>query len=204
MEALGQVNDGLRLKQQALERNPRSPLVLVQIAWSFWHQRKYEDSIAWANRALDIDPRHMLAGEFLAGAYWKLGNLDRFIAENIRRASVFGVPDDALALLKRSCADMQRIYDTTGKRALTAYVLEHMPNGENSATFVQRAVLYGAAGEMDSAFEQLDHALALRDPGLVYLAVGPQWDSLRTDKRFNDRLIKMGLPVVGDFCSGGL
>jgi hypothetical protein len=47
---------------------------------------------------------------------------------------------------------------------------------------------------MDAAFEQLDRGLALRDPALVYLAVGPQWDSLRNDLRFNERLRRMALP----------
>jgi tetratricopeptide (TPR) repeat protein len=193
-EALGNVGEGLRYKQQALERNPKSPLVLVQIAWSLWHQRDYDEAIRWVKRALEVDPRHLLAGEFLAGAYWKQGNFDALFAENIRRATAFGVSEEVLAHLTDACAEMQRIYATAGRRGLTAYMLGHMPKGENSAMFVQRAVLYGAAGEMDAAFEQLDRALALRDPALVYLAVGPQWDSLRNDRRFNERLTSMALP----------
>jgi hypothetical protein len=31
------------------------------------------------------------------------------------------------------------------------------------------------------------------DPSLVYFAVGPQWDSLRADQRFNERLRRMAL-----------
>ena len=194
IEVLGNVREGLRFKQQALERNPQSPLVMVQIAWSFWHQRNYEEAIRWANRAIETDPRHLLAGEFLAGAYWKQGNLAGFLAENIRRATVLGVPEAALARLKDACAEMQHVYATIGQRGLTAYMLGHMPKGEDSAMLVQRAVLYGAANEMDAAFEQLDRALALRDPSLVYLAIGPQWDSLRADQRFNERLKRMALP----------
>lgn len=38
-EALGRADDGLRFKQRALARDPRSALVLVQIAISYWHQR---------------------------------------------------------------------------------------------------------------------------------------------------------------------
>jgi tetratricopeptide (TPR) repeat protein len=169
---------------------------MVQIAWSFWHQRNYEEAIRWANRAIEADPRHLLAGEFLVGAYWKQGNIDGVLVENIRRATVFGVPDAALARLKDACAEMQNVYATAGQRGLTAYMLGHMPKGEDSAMFVQRAILHGAASEMDAAFEQLDRALALRDPSLVYLAVGPQWDSLRADRRFNERLKRMALPSL--------
>jgi DNA-binding winged helix-turn-helix (wHTH) protein len=194
MEALGKLEEGLRFKQQALARDPRSPIVLVQIAWSYWHQRKYDDAIAWAKRALDIDPRHLFASEFLAGAYWKQGNLDALLAENLRRAEVFGCSEELLSNMKRSGTEMRTAFAASGQKGLAAYMLENMPQGDGGAIFVQRSILYGAAGRMDAAFEQLDRALALRDPGLVYLAVGPQWDSLRGDPRFDDRLKKMNLP----------
>jgi DNA-binding winged helix-turn-helix (wHTH) protein len=193
LEALGKLEDGLRFKQQALARDPRSPIVLVQIAWSYWHQRKYDDALAWAKRALDIDPRHLLAGEFIAGAYWKLGNPEAFSAENVRRAEVFGCSEETVSRLKRSCAEMQSVYTASGQKGLTTYMLEHMPPGDGSAIFVQRSIFYGDAGQVDAAFEQLDRALAVRDPSLVYLAVGPQWDSLRGDPRFDNRLKEMGL-----------
>jgi DNA-binding winged helix-turn-helix (wHTH) protein/cytochrome c-type biogenesis protein CcmH/NrfG len=196
IEALGKLDEGLQFKQQALERDPKSPLVLVQIAWSYWHQRKYDDAITWASRAIDIDPRQLLAGEFLAAAYWKQGNLDGLLEESIRRAIVFGVPDAELARLKRTCAEMQTVHASRGHKGLTEYILEHLPQGEAGALLVQRAILYGAAGRLGAAFENLDRAIAVRDPGLVHLAVAPQWDSLRDDERFRDRLKQMSLPYL--------
>ncbi len=57
----------------------------------------------------------------------------------------------------------------------------------------RRAVVYGAAGRLDEAFTCLDQAIAFRDPALVHLAVAPQWDGLRGDPRFVERLKAMGL-----------
>jgi hypothetical protein len=59
-----------------------------------------------------------------------------------------------------------------------------------------RAALYGAAGRLDEAFDCLDQAIAYRDPALVHLAVAPDWDSLRADPRFAERLRSMALPSV--------
>jgi hypothetical protein len=56
-----------------------------------------------------------------------------------------------------------------------------------------RAVLYGAAGRLDEAFDCLDQAITYRDPALVHLAVAPNWDSMRADQRFNERLTRMAL-----------
>ncbi len=71
LEALGEGEKGLAAKQKALERNPSSALVHTQIALSHWHLRQDDEVITWANRALALNPRHLLAREFLAGVYWK-------------------------------------------------------------------------------------------------------------------------------------
>lgn len=193
MEALGHLDKGLRLKQQALERDPRSPLVFVQIAVSYWHQRRYDDAISWAKRALDLDPKQLLAGEFLAGAYWKKGDMDAFAAENLRRAEVYGVPAEAIEGLRRSCSEMKSVYSKGGHVGLNRFMLERIPPSQDGAAEIRFAVLHGAVGDFDTAFAHLDRALDSRDPAIVYLAVAPQWDSLRDDPRFQERLARMRL-----------
>jgi DNA-binding winged helix-turn-helix (wHTH) protein len=193
MEALGQLDKGLRLKQQALERDPRSPLVFVQIAASYWHQRRYDDAILWANKALDLDPKQLLAGEFLAGVYWTKGDIDAFAAENLRRAKVFGVPAEGLERIQRSGTEMKSVYAREGHTGLNRYMLEQMPRSEDGAAAVRLAILSGAIHDFDAAFVHLDRALDSRDPALVHLAVGPQWESLHEDSRFRQRLVRMGL-----------
>ena len=77
MEALGDLERGFQLKLQGLECDSTSALAHVQIALSFWNQRRYDDVIVWANKALDRDPQHSFARGMLAGAYWKMGDLER-------------------------------------------------------------------------------------------------------------------------------
>jgi DNA-binding winged helix-turn-helix (wHTH) protein len=197
-EALGRLDDGLRLKQQALARDPSSALVNVQVAISYWHQRRYDDTLVWAQRALDIDPKHLLAGEFLGGVYWQLGRLDDWLAENVRRASVFGAPPDAVAQLEELGTALRREHARGGRAAWTRYLADAasrlgLPSSSARKLALQRAVLCGAAGQLDQAFENLDLAIAAREPALVHLAVAPQWDGLRGDVRFAERIERMGL-----------
>ncbi len=77
MEALGDLERGLHLKLQGLECDSTSALAHVWIAVSFWNQRRYDDVIVWANKALDRDPQHPFARELLMGAHWKMGDLAR-------------------------------------------------------------------------------------------------------------------------------
>ena len=98
--------------------------------------------------------------------------------------------------LTHQVADLRHAYATEGHAGLARCMLAQIPPNAGGAITLQRAVLHGAAGGLDAAFEYLDRALDLHDPALVYLAVAPQWDSLRDDPRFADRLKRMGLLLV--------
>jgi len=77
MEALGDLERGFQLKLKGLECDSTSALAHVQIAGSFWFQRRYDDVFVWANKALDRNPQHLVARQELAAAYWKMGDLER-------------------------------------------------------------------------------------------------------------------------------
>jgi len=124
MEALGHLDEGLQFKQQALARNPQSPWVLLQIALSYWHQRKYEDTLVWTRRTLDLDAKHMLAVRLLRGVHWKRGDLESFLEENLRRATLFGVPDATLKHLYQMSAEMRSVYAGAGLCGLARYMAD--------------------------------------------------------------------------------
>ena len=197
-EALGRLDDGLRCKQQALARDPRSPGVLVQIAISYWHQRKYDDTLAWARRALEVDPKHVLACQFINKVYLKIGDINRFAAWAVSIAIEFGFSEERVAVFKQVTADAQQVYATAGLSGVNRFWVDQITNPQldfdpllKMAFF--RAVLYGDAGRLDEAFDYLDQAIAFRDPALVHLAVAPDWDSMRGDPRFAERLRSMRL-----------
>ena len=196
MEALGNLDEGLRLKQQALERDPLSPMVHVQIAMSYWCQRRYDDAIVWARKALACNPRHLLAREFLAAALLKTGDFDAFLRENITQAQSFGAAEDVIDGIRTLCERLRASYASGGSRAVALSALETMTADEDSArgaAIIRFVVLHADAGNLDAAFRHLDRALDGRDPSMVHLAVAPQWDGLRADPRFADRLARMGL-----------
>src|SRR5262245_11955952 len=201
-EALGQLDDGLRCKQQALARDPRSPGVLVQIAAAYWNQRKYDDTLVWARRALEVDPKHVQAVQFINHVYMKIGDINRFAAFNVSQFSwaiAWGFPEEMVAAMTQVIADMQQVYATTGLSGVRRFMVDQITNPQLDFDILLkmaffRAALYGAAGRLDEAFDCLDHAIAYRDPALVHLAVAPDWDGLRADPRFAERLRSMALP----------
>lgn len=200
-EALGRLDDGLRCKQQALARDPRSPGVLVQIAISYWHQRKYDDTLVWARRALEVDPKHVQAIQLINHVYVKTGDVNRFAAWTVSKAIEFGLSEERVAVMKQVTADMQQVYATAGLSGVNRFWADQITNPQLDFDILLkmaffRAVLYGGAGRLDEAFDCLDQAIAFRDPALVHLAVAPDWDSLRRDPRFAERLRSMALPSI--------
>jgi tetratricopeptide (TPR) repeat protein len=187
LEALGKLGEGLDMKLRALERDPFSPLVHLQISMSYFYQRRYDDSIEWANKTLGLEPRHPHAREHLAGAYWKKGDFDRSMKANIEHAELHGAPAAAIEVLRQA-------YASGGRDGVGRLVLQRAARQPQAFPDVQLAIFYGEAGDFEAAFRHLDRALEFHDPALVHLAVGPQWDVLRSDaSRFRQCLGRMGL-----------
>ena len=195
-ESAGQLERGLAVKQAALERDPFSPLVLLQIALSYWHQRRYDDSLLWATKALELDSKLLLAREHVIGACWMKGDVDRMLAESVTQARSFGASPEALDEVRRLCESLKRGYAAGGRIGAVRIMLDHALRNPQPAAAIQLSILSGEVGDLDAAFGHLDRALDSRDPSLVHLAVAPQWDSLRSDPRFRDRLARMGLSDV--------
>jgi DNA-binding winged helix-turn-helix (wHTH) protein/tetratricopeptide (TPR) repeat protein len=186
LEALGELETGLAVKLKALERDPFSHLVHLQIALSYYHHRRFDVTIEWANKTLDLDPQHLLGRELLAGAYLAKGDFDRHLAESLKHAESYGVPSQVLEPLKQAYAE-------GGRCGSVRYMLQQAALRQKSAPAMQLAILNAEIGEMDEAFRHLDCAIASHDPSLVHLAVAPQWDRLRADSRFAGCLARMGL-----------
>ena len=211
MEALGQLTRGFDLKRMGLECDSTSALAHVLVASSLWNQRRYDDVIVWVNKALDRDPRHLFARELLVGAYAKKGDFKRQIVEDLKRVEARDLSEEALAGLREIVAEILHAFDHEGLDAAHRCILKHMSSAwltalmadEGGSTIIGRGnTMIGPlarsaeAGDLDKAFELLQGALDVRDPGLVHLAVAPQWDRLRADPRFNQCLARMKLRPV--------
>ena len=117
-------------------RNPSRPRsassgVLVQIAISYWHQRKYGDTLAWAERALDVDPRHVQVCQFINKVYLKIGDVSRFAAWTVSQAIAWGFPEERVTVMMEPAASMKRS---------TASIRPSRPATQHSFTWRSRRI----------------------------------------------------------------
>lgn len=186
LEALGRLEEGLAMKLRALERDPFSPLVNLQISLAHWHRREYDEAIEWAGKALAIDPRHPHAREHLAAAHLFRGDFAGYLAESLKHAELHGAPPEAMEQVKAACTP-------NGRAGVVRMVLDRAAAQPDAFPALQLALFSAEAGDLDAALRHLDRAIDSRDPCLVHMAVAPQWDRLRADPRFEARLSRMGL-----------
>ena len=70
LDALGRLDEGLAMKMRALERDPSSPLVHQAISLSVLESAPFRRHGRVGDKTLELDPRHLVAREHLAGRYW--------------------------------------------------------------------------------------------------------------------------------------
>ena len=87
------------------------------------------------------------------------------------------------------------MYAVAGKKdkayAFLADLRERSAKGYVSSFWV--AAIYLGLSDFDNAFEWLEKAYEERDSNLIYVTVVPFFDPVRSDPRYKQLLIKMGL-----------
>ena len=88
---------------------------------------------------------------------------------------------------------IKQVYAVGGRPVVVRWALD--TQAENLPAF-QRAIFHGELGNLDEAFSCLRQAINAHEPCLVEIAVAPQWNPLRADPPFQQRLVRMGLDAA--------
>jgi Tol biopolymer transport system component len=93
---------------------------------------------------------------------------------------------------------LARTYALSGRKSEALALLDELNelSTQHYVSSYRIAAVYAALGDSDRAFKWLDHAYEARDGWLIWLAVDPVVDSLRSDERFTELLRRIGLPTV--------
>jgi len=181
-EALGEI-------QRAAELDPLSLIIKVDISEILYYQRRYEDSIRQIQAALDFDPNSPVAHARLGHAFVQTSNYERAI-EQFQQAVKLpsGNPSDL--------AGLAFAYARSGRRDEARKILARLRTlSQTKHVRLDRfALVYLGLGEQQEAIRCLEKAYAETErPALIYLTVEPEFDSLRSNQRFQDFMRRIGL-----------
>lgn len=186
-KALGWKNWAAEVKR-AGELDPLSPI----IAGGGWYIEvgQYDRAIDLLSKKIELDPTVPATHISLGGAYRHEGRFDDAIRE-IRTALTLSGGGT------RYLSNLAYTYAMAGRRSEAEEVLREMERAPDRGYVSPYlfATVYGALGDHDLAFRQLDKALADRSPALVMMNV--PWDPiypLHADPRYAELKRRVGLP----------
>jgi tetratricopeptide (TPR) repeat protein len=176
--------------QKARDIDPLSPMMHAFAGGVLVMARRYPEALPLLQQAVAIDPDFFPTHGVLGLLYQQTGKPDAAIEEYRKAYSLSGGNIAQLAY-------QGSVLGEIGRRAEAEQILTTM-NQIAQSRFVPPfafALVYAGLGDRDAAFQWLEKAYTVRDIGLVFLPVFPQWDSLRSDKRFQSLLRRCGFPV---------
>ena len=210
--------------QRAIALNPNLSEARVFYSHFLHFMRRPEEAWPQIERALELDPFHFF-NQYVYGVHMMFARRYDDAIVQIRKV-LATVPNFPMAhnglwfvlhrtgMHEEAMVQAQKYFDVVGDREAgeamdRGYVeggyLEAVRRAAETlatrsrSTFVSPldiAGLYARAGELDLALHWLERGLEERDPNMTLLSVGPEYDILRDDPRFQDLLRRMNLPGI--------
>ena len=178
----GHLDEAIALNQKAVSLDPLLDRAHMGLCHVLWYANRNREAIASGRKVLELSPHYPATHGMLAYCYIALGQPDSAILEANLEEDEFW----------RICA-LAVAYHSAGRKADADQALERLLEvGSRDGPF-QIAEAYAFRGESNPAFEWLEIAYRLRDPGLSQIKVDPLLKNIENDHRYQAFMRKMGL-----------
>jgi TolB-like protein/DNA-binding winged helix-turn-helix (wHTH) protein/Tfp pilus assembly protein PilF len=186
--AMGRARESLEQINVARQLDPLSLSISFSYGWRLYMARQYDQAAEQLRNTLEMDPNFALAHLVLGQTYEQKGDDKQAIAELQKATAISSNTPLMIAGLGHAYAAAK---NTSEARAVLNQLLEQSKRQYVSPFYI--ALIYAGLGENAKAMDWLEKAYADRSNGLVFLKVDPELDSLRSNSRFKELLVKMRL-----------
>ena len=186
LTAVGKLDEAVAAMKRAEQLDPLSARVSADLGMAYYGARQYDRAIEQERKTLRLEP------EF-ATSYWIMGMSNE---QKGALADATAAYERALKLRPGSpnyLASLARSYALAGKTSEARRVLNGLLHSPQPVSPFFIALVYTATGQKDSAFRWLDSSIVERSGSVRYLKIEPRLDPLRSDPRFNELLLRVGL-----------
>ncbi len=193
LAALGRREEAQRQVAYARDLDPLSHAIAVTVAIVRFMSRDYEGAIEVLQGTLESTPDFFSAYAWLSLTYAEMERFDDSLAASDRLIAVR--PDFPVALTRATA------YARAGRGEEAIALLDEMETSTDIRVY--RGIAYAQLGERDRAFAQLEECLDdptwrmffLHRSLLFYMKVGPWFDPIRDDPRFEGLLRRLNFAV---------
>ena len=187
LTAMGRQTEAIVEIRRARELDPLSLPINAGMGWHYYLTRQYDEAIREYRKTLELDANFYMAHFLLGMAYEQVSQYGEALASYDRAIKLSG----GSAAMR---AAPGHAYAMTGRRDEARRVLDelHAASAQGFVSPYHVAVIHAALGETDQAFDWLGRAYEAQSEALIWLAVDPMLDSLRTDPRFTALMTCIG------------
>lgn len=190
LAAVQRFDEALTEMQRALELDPFSLVINAHLGWLLYFLRENDRAIQQLEKTVEVEPKFEISRYFLGLAYMQKGMYEEAIETLKICVELSGRHPGALAGLIHA-------YGKAGREADARALLKEM-KATQEHRFVSPyffALAYTGCNQKDLAFRWFEKALDDRSGWLANLNIEPALDSLRSDRRFQDLVRRVGLPM---------
>jgi TolB-like protein/Tfp pilus assembly protein PilF len=186
LSPLGRHDEAVAEMRKAMELEPLSLMQGANFAGVLMYARRYDEAIAQAQKTLDLDPQFFGGKSWLCHSYVAAG----------KYAEALAIAEPTLASENPFLSDAGLAYARSGQREKAIAIVNRWKEAEQRRYTMNYlvATLYGALGDKDAAFAELEKAYQNHDWFLQRIKVDPIMDSLRDDPRFDAMVKKLNFP----------
>ena len=188
LAAAGRHDEALVEAKRAQQLDPLAVPVNRTVGWVLYFARRYDEAIEELRKTLAMNSEFLGARLVLWWAYIAKGAHDQALADIRREVERPGLRTIKKLTLAYACAASGNAEEANG----ILWELEPKLAAEHRLALLS-ALLFTALDAKDRAFEQLERAYQLREPGLLFLKVAPWADPLRSDQRYDAFVEKLGI-----------
>lgn len=178
---IGRHDEAIRQGEISVHRDPLSSKTQSALGWYLSRARRYEEASSYLKRAVELEPRNVLANFRLGIIYTQLQDFDQAIAAFEKVGTLLRAQD-----LRNS--GIAYVYALTGKEREAQQMIQTVKSNPYGA-----AAVYVTLGNKQEAFKILEKAVAERRL-LVALKSDPAFEALHSDTRWKELLTRMNFP----------
>jgi tetratricopeptide (TPR) repeat protein len=176
LECIGDHDRAIAEHKRALELDPLSLAINVDLGYSYYMAGRYPEGIAQVRKALDLDPNSYVAHYNLGWILETSGDLSGAITEYEKSVALDSDPF-ALALLGRA-------QGLNGNRDAALSTLKKVTAATRYVSGYAVALIYLGLGDIDHAMDWLEKSVSEQQPDLNTIRFDPLLKPLHGNPRF--------------------
>jgi TolB-like protein/DNA-binding winged helix-turn-helix (wHTH) protein/Flp pilus assembly protein TadD len=183
----GRHQEAIAELKRARDLDPLSPIINSDLGYAYFLSGQYDEAYRQYREVLARDPSFLLARYYLSQYYHVRGMYNEEVQELSEDFALSGHTKEA-AELKALAREQNR------NKLFEAMAHSNGTLGDNAnSAAAGSTVWYIALNDPKHALDSLEQSFQAHEPGMIFVAVDPEFASLHSDPRFQDLVRRMGL-----------